>query len=518
MENYAVLKLDNVSKSFGSTKALNGVSLSVKSGEIHALLGHNGSGKSTLIKIISGYHKPDSGSVFINCHEVHYPTSALKLREFGVSFMHQDIGLVPSLSILENLRIGRLETGRLRHIRWRREISTVSDLIADFGLDLNPELPVSRLSSSQRSIVGLVRAFQDVQGNESDRSGGLVILDEPTAALPEAEKDLLFRAVKRVAAKNVGVLIVTHHLEEPIKHADTVSVLRDGSLVACDSLADHSYETLAELVVGHSVESFTNSRRSRIRSPQTAIEVKGVSGGVVRDVSFEVSKGEILGLTGLMGSGHEELPFLIYGASCVASGDVFVEGHRLPNDPVSARKAGLALVSGDRLRAGGVLSASIGENVSLPMLGGLIGRFGWLRSSQEESLVQELISKFRIKMTSPNLPFSVLSGGNQQKALIGRWIASKPKILLLQEPTAGVDIGASIEIISILREFSQAGGTVIFSSEQYEDVASLSDRVLVFRSGKIVCELTDEHVTSSNIVDASYGKLEVGVVGQELKD
>lgn len=512
MDNTTALKVDQVSKSFGSTKALDNVSLSVNLGEIHALLGHNGSGKSTLIKIISGYHKPDDGKVFVNGHEIHYPTSALKLRDYGVSFMHQDIGLVPSLSILENLRIGRFETGGMRHIRWRKEIATVRELIGNFGLDLNPELPVSRLSSSQRAILGLVRAFQDVQRTDKGLEGGLIILDEPTAALPEAEKELLFGAIKMVADKNVGVLIVTHHLEEPLRHADKVSVLRDGALVASDQLTNHSYESLAELVVGHSIETTDRRKSPNCTRSDLAIEVKGISGGTVRDASFDAYKGEIIGLSGLMGSGHEELPFLIYGASDCPSGEILIEGHKFSPDPINARKYGLAFVSGDRLRAGGVLSASIGENVSLPMLKDMVGKFGWLRYQEEESLVQQMIAKFKIRMASPHAPFSVLSGGNQQKALIGRWIASKPKILLLQEPTAGVDIGASMEIIAMLQEFAMAGGTVIFSSEQYEDVASLSDRVLVFRGGRIAAQLSGPELTSENIVDASYGKLEVGRV------
>ncbi len=504
------LAVEGVTKTFGGTAALQDVSLKVELGEVHALLGHNGSGKSTLIKVISGYHRPDCGKVEVNGHEVHYPTSALILKNYGVSFMHQDIGLVPSLSILENLRIGRLETGPLKNIRWSRERRTVNRLLSSFGLDLSPDTPVSRLSAAERSVIGVIRAFQDVSRGESSEGegGGLVILDEPTAALPEEEKRRLFDVIKQVAKHGVGVLLVTHHLEEPLQFADRVSVLRDGKLVASDDIGAHCYDSLAELVVGRSIVKTEKAGRKDFSNSEEIISVKDLSGRIVKCASFSVARGEILGLTGLMGAGHEELPFLLYGAQRPDSGSVSVRGRTFVPDPVRARLNGLAFVSGDRIRAGGVLSASVSENVTLPVLGTLVGKMRWLHSRDEVSIVQSVLNRFRIKVSSPHLPFSALSGGSQQKALIGRWVGSGPQILLLQEPTAGVDIGASQDIIAILREFASRGGTVIFSSEQYEDVASLSDRVLVFRDGKIFSTISGSDVNTENIVARSYGKAE----------
>lgn len=500
------LEVEDVTKTFGGTAALANVSLRVEPGEVHALLGHNGSGKSTLIKVIAGYHRPDSGTIEVNGHAVRYPTSALSLKDFGVSFMHQDIGLVPTLSVLENLRIGRLQTGALRHIRWSNERKTVSRLLSSFGLDVSPDTPVSRLSASERSVIGVVRAFQDVSAGDSSGDRGLVILDEPTAALPEEEKKRLFGVIKQVAARGVGVLLVTHHLEEPLQFADRVSVLRDGRLVASDDISTHDYGSLAELVVGRSVEKSVKVSERNLADSEEIISVNDLSGLVLDGVSFSVRRGEILGLTGLMGAGHEELPFLLYGAQRPNGGSVTVGGKPFVPDPVRARRQGLAFISGDRIRAGGVLSASIAENVTLPVLDSAVGKLRWLRTRQEDSIVQSVLREFRIKLTSPHLPFSTLSGGSQQKALIGRWVGSSPQILLLQEPTAGVDIGASQDIIAILRDFASTGGTVIFSSEQYEDVASLSDRVLVFRGGRIAASLSGVEVTPENIVSSSYGK------------
>lgn len=504
----AALRVIGLSKSFGATAALKDVSLTVAPGEVHALLGHNGSGKSTLIKIISGYHRPDEGDVEINGHKLHYPTNALALKEFGASFMHQDIGLVPTLSILENLRVGRLETGSFGRIKWRREAATVQNLLVSFGLELNPALPVSRLGAAQRSVIGLIRAFQDVSIQKADSQGGLIVLDEPTAALPEVEKRILFTAIKEVAGRGIGVLLVTHHLEEPLEFADTVSILRDGRLVANDKVALHSYDTLAESVMGRSVEKEVRGEKSATALGTETVKITGLTTASISNVSFTAHAGEIVGLTGLMGAGHEEVPFLVYGATKARGGELLVESKQFAPDPVRARVAGIALVSGDRLRAGGVLTASIGENITLPLLSEVVGRFGWLRTRQEESIVNAMLTRLKIKSASSHLPFSVLSGGNQQKALIGRWIESHPKILLLQEPTAGVDIGASQEVIAILKSFASSGGTVIFSSEQYEDVATLSDRVLVFRSGKVVSVLQGQDVTVENIVDSSYGRLQ----------
>ncbi len=477
-------------------------------GEVHALLGHNGSGKSTLIKIVSGYHRPDCGKIRVNGHEIRYPANALSLKNYGVGFMHQDIGLVPTLSVLENLRIGLLQTGVLGHICWRKEREKVSDLLSSFGLNLSPDWPVSRLSASERSIVGVVRAFQNISGGDaSETNGGLVILDEPTASLPEAEKTRLFDVIKNVASRGVGVLLVTHHLEEAVEFADHVSVLRDGRLVASSPIQGHSYDTLAELVVGHAVEKFIDrTRKPNLNNDVEALNVSDLAGNVLNGVSFSVNKGEIVGLSGLMGAGHEEIPFLVYGAQKARRGTVSVCGTAFRPDPINARRLGMALISGDRIRAGGVLTASVAENVTLPVLANFTGKFRWLRVGQEKSLVQSLLKRLKVRIASHHLPFSVLSGGSQQKVLVGRWIGSSPEILLLQEPTAGVDIGASQEIIAMLREFADSGGTVLFSSEQYEDVAKLSDRVLVLRDGKIVCELQGDSVTAERIVSSCHGK------------
>lgn len=500
------LVVKEITKSFGGTAALSGVSLDVRAGEVHALLGHNGSGKSTLIKIISGYHRPDSGSVEVSGHEIHYSTSALSLKDRGLSFMHQDIGLVPTLSILENLRIGRLETGALRHIRWRKERNTVGKLLASFGLDLSPDIPVSRLSASERSVVGVLRAFQDVSdGDQSTQNGGLIILDEPTAALPEDEKKHLFAVIKKVAQRGIGVLLVTHHLEEPLLYASRVSVLRDGKLVSSSEIDLHNYNSLAELVVGQSLEKSVRACRGKPPVQEEIITVNSLTGAAIDDVSFSAFRGEILGLTGLMGAGHEELPFLIYGASKPTGGYVHISGNLFVPSPVEPRRHGLALVLGDRIRAGRVLSASIAENITLPVMDSLKGRFLWLSRQKEDSIVNTILRRFQIKLASTHAPFSVLSGRSQQKVIIDRWASSKPEILLLQEPTTGVDIGASQEIITMLKQFADQGGTVIFSSEQHDDVASLSDRVLVFRGGKITSELTGSSVTPENLVAHCYG-------------
>lgn len=491
-----ILVVDHVTKSFGNTVALREVSLEVLAGEVHALLGHNGSGKSTLIKILSGYHRPDSGRVSLNGREVTYPTDALALRQQGVSFMHQDIGLVPTMSVLENLRIAHFTTGALRQIRWNHERRHVRDLLDSFGLDLSPDLPVGWLSAAERAVVGVLRAVQDLP----EASHGLVVLDEPTAALPAAETQMLFDTIRDVARRHMGVLFVTHHINEALQVADRASVLRDGALIATRDVEELDESRLTELVIGRRITSSHGAGRPASGHPSApALEVRHLSGEVVQSVSFLVQRGEILGLTGSMGAGHQEIPFLLYGAVPARSGTVLIGGQPQRPNPVSSRHAGVAMISGDRARAGGVLTASLSENMSLPILDRLTGPVGWIHSVREEMTVKDMLRRFRI-LGTPSAPFSTLSGGNQQKALIARWLESDPEILLLQEPTSGVDIGAVDEICSMLRTFAASGGTVIWSSEQYEDVASLSHRVLVFSDGHVVADLAGDGIDAAQIL------------------
>lgn len=497
-----LLSLRDLSKSFAGTRALAEVSMDIDRGEVHALLGQNGSGKSTLIKVLSGYHSPDpGGAVWIHGERIRLPIAPGDTRRLGISFLHQDLGLVQTMSVLENLRVGRLATGFGRRVLWRQERSRARALLRRFDLDLDPRTPVGELARTQQAIVGIMRALDDVEGSHG---AGLLVLDEPTASLPEGEVQVLFDAVRRVTESGSSVLFVSHRLEEVLAICNRLTVLRDGKVVANRDMAGLDRRALIELILGRELGDMYPVLQ---HSPaETILEVRNLSGVVVRDASFRVHKGEVLGLTGLIGAGHDEVPYLVYGASKVASGTVTVNETRIDDlRPDRCKQAGLALLPADRQRQSGIMMATVAENVTLPSLRGFGTRYH-LDHRQERSTVRELLNRFAVAPPTPTRLLGTLSGGNQQKALLARWIHLKPRVLLLHEPTQGVDVGARKGIFEILQDATRAGTSVVYASAEYEDLANLCDRVLVFRHGLVVAELRGAALNQDQIVAECYAQ------------
>jgi ribose transport system ATP-binding protein len=495
-----VLSVERLTKSFGGTQALKGVSLEVVAGEVHGLVGQNGSGKSTLIKILSGYHVPDAGEVRIGGRAVQLPLPLQTLRQLGIEFVHQDLGLVPGMSVLENLRLGRFRTGRLHRIEWRAERRRSVELLRRFELDVDPGTPLERLSQAERAVVAIMRALSDL---EEHAGAGLLVLDEPTAALPAHEIARLFDAIRRVAESGSGVLIVTHNLDEVFEITDRVSILRDGALVATRPTAEVDETTLVELIVGHSLAEIYPVGASTAAEP--ALTAVDVTGRTVRGVSLEARRGEILGLTGLVGAGHDELPYLLYGAAPTRGGIISVGGHPLTDlSPQGAKETGIVLLPGDRQEQSAILAATVKENVTMPSLGAFTGRFGRVRHGEERTAVQQVLDRFHVHPPDPDRRMLTLSGGNQQKALIGRCLRMRPKVLLLHEPTQGVDVGARRGIFEMLRAAADDGAAVVYSSVEYADLANVCDRVLVLRRGRLVAELEGEALTEEAIATNCY--------------
>jgi ribose transport system ATP-binding protein len=494
-----VLSVRSLSKQFGSTQALDEVSLEIRRGEIHALLGQNGSGKSTLIKILSGYYSPDGGTIAIRGVELKPPLASDELRRLGVSFVHQDLGLVDTMSVLDNLRIGRYETGLGRRIRWRRERERARALLRPFGLDVDPRLPVGRLSRTEKAIVAIARALQDVDQLES---GALLVLDEPTASLPEHEVDRLFAAVRLAKEEGSSVLFVSHRLEEALEISDRVSVLREGRLVATRPTAEFDERSLVAAILGRDLGELYPDVEHRPAAP--VLEVRGLTGAVASDVSFQLRKSEILGLTGLVGAGHDEVPYLVAGAQPAASGEVAVRGRTLaPRTPTAAVRAGIAFLPADRQRLAGIPRATVRENVTLPTLTSY-RRVRGLDRGRERREASAVLERLHVQPRDPERPLEQLSGGNQQKALLGRWLKMRPSVLLLHEPTQGVDVGSRQAIFRILQTTAAEGASILYSSAEYEDLSRLCDRVLVFRRGRVVRELAGAGLTHDAIVDACY--------------
>jgi ribose transport system ATP-binding protein len=495
-----LLSIEGLTKSFGGTGALAGVSLDVRAGEVHGLVGQNGSGKSTLIKILSGYHAPDDGSVRVKGKPVKVPLTLREQRRHGIEFVHQDLGLVPTMPIVENLRVGRYGTAALGRIRWREERRRARELMRGFQLDTDPRLPVERLSQSERAIVAIMRALHGLERHEGF---GVLVLDEPTAALPANEVHRLFDAVRRVRDAGSAVLIVTHNLDEVFEITDRVSVLRDGRLVADRPTAELDETELIGLIVGRELKMLYPA--SVASASDTALEVRELRGRVADGVSFSVRRGEVLALTGLVGAGHDEVPYLVYGASRAVGGTIGLDGATLtePN-PNRSKAAGLVLLPADRQGQGAVLTATVKENVTLPTLGSFRGRFRWLQHRRERTVVNALLDQFEVQPPDPDRQMLTLSGGNQQKALLARCLSMRPRVLLLHEPTRGVDVGARRGIFEILRDAAADGAAVVYSSIEYEDLANVCDRVLVFRRGRVVAQLEGGALTKEAIVANCY--------------
>jgi ribose transport system ATP-binding protein len=493
------LEAAHLSKSFGGVRVLSDVSLAVKAGEIHGLVGSNGSGKSTLIKILSGFHAPDpGGSLKVRGEDVPLPVPPDRATRVGLSFVHQDLGLIPQLSVLENLRVGRFTSHPGWRISWREERATVRAALKRFDLDISPETKVQRLSSIERVLLAVVRAFSDLE----HAPGGVLLLDEPTAYLPRDGVDRLFAAVRRAAAEGAGVVFVSHRLEEIGMLTNSVSVLRDGHLVGTAETATLTESDLVEMIVGSKITTATFDPKSE---GQVMLRTHAISGRVARDVTLELHRGEVLGLTGLMGMGHEEVPYLLFGAE-PATGELELEDRRAPVGEMTPRRAigaGVALLPGDRQGASGAGTLSVTENLTLPTL----ERFftgGLLRPKRERARVLEVLRQYDVRPVAPARKLETLSGGNQQKALVAKWLERKPTIFLMHEPVQGVDVSAREEIARVIADIAAQGGSVLLSSCEYEDLARICGRVLVFRHGRVISELTGTALTKERIIERCY--------------
>ncbi|HEX2097315.1 MAG TPA: sugar ABC transporter ATP-binding protein [Solirubrobacterales bacterium] len=492
-----ILRVANLSKTFAGTRALDSVDLDVLSGEVHGLLGQNGSGKSTLIKLLSGVYEPDEGAtVEIRGERVQLPLGPGESRKRGVGFVHQDLALVPGLSILENLRTDGFLTGIGGRIRWRAERARTREALRSVGLDVDPELPVSALSAAQRAMVALARSLDEI-GHER----GLLVLDEPTAYLPRHDVEELFGAVREVTARGCGVLFVSHRLDEVLSICDRVTILRDGRKIDTTEVAGSSEAKLMAMIVGRELERL--EERAPTSRDESVLAVRDLTGKVARGVSFDLNRGEIVGLTGLVGMGHDEVPYLLTGAFPPRAGAISLAGEPIAPTPRRAARAGMVLLPANRAEQSGIGSATLRENVSLPVLGGYYGR-GWLDQRRERSDVQSLVERFGVRPPQPDRPFSTFSGGNQQKALLAKWLQLMPRVLILHEPTHGVDVGAKRDVIEQISSAAAAGVSVLVVSSEAEDLVKMCERVHVFNDGAIVSTLSGEEVTEERIIERCY--------------
>ena len=500
----ALLELHSISKTFPGQRALSGVGLEVGAGEVHALVGHNGSGKSTLIKVLSGFHSPDPGSgpATLDGRELRFGDPD-GVQAAGIRFIHQDLGLADGLSILDNLKLGSglYRTAPGWRIRWREERDDARRRLAELGLDhLDPDDDVDRLGAVERTEVAIARALQD---SDAVR---VLVLDEPTAALPDEEVGRLFALVRRLVARGVGVIYVSHRLEEVFDLADRVTVLREGTVVHSSPVAEIDRRTLARLIAGGEIAA---PQRAKARE-EGAGEGELLAFDAVftdtelRGASFAVRAGEVVGLAGLSGSGVHDVPRTLLGNAGVSAGEIRVGGAAVRTlGPTEIADLGVAVVPAGNHRKR-IAGLSVRENLTIsdlsPFWAG--GRF---RHRGERAEARTLLDRFGILPREPERPIELLSGGNQQKVYVARLLRTKPRVLVMEEPTQGVDVGGSADILRFIGDAAKESGVaVVLCSSDLEDLVGVCHRVLAFRGGRVAAELVGEAATREAIVEECY--------------
>jgi ribose transport system ATP-binding protein len=503
------LVVENLSKRFGGALALDNVSLTVGPREVHGLLGSNGSGKSTLIKVLAGFHAPEPGArVRLFGRELALPVSGPTARGLGLAFVHQNLGLIPSLSVTENLRLVRLASAPAWRISWAREHEAAAEVFARYGVDIDPRAPIGSLSSVEQALFAIIRAVEDLRSSGAEH-GGLLVLDEPTPFLPKVGVDQLFQLVRQVVAEGASVIFVSHDVHEVKEITDRATVLRDGVVVGTLETKSSPHEAFVERIVGRAIIPFhVHARSEPGRRPAARLQNLVAPG--LGPVSLDIGEGEIVGMTGLIGSGFDRVCGAIYGATPSGGGRlVFESGDDLDltaASPKGSLAKGIVYLPADRLGAAGVGALSVGDNVMLPMLDVMRDRFGLDRRRMDRT-ARELGAAFQVRPNAPALPLSALSGGNQQKALMGKWLQTKPRLVLLEEPTQGVDVGARQQLLAALDAASLAGASVLLASTDYDQLAQICHRVVVFARGRVTAELTGARVTKETIAEYCYNSM-----------
>jgi rhamnose transport system ATP-binding protein len=492
-----MLAVTHLSKSYSGVRALTDASIEVRAGEIHALVGENGAGKSTLVRILTGATSPDGGEVQVDGQRVTTFTPA-EGRRLGIVAIHQHPALFPDLSVAENLALG-VERGRLlSRVDWTARRSKARDALSRVGADIDVDRDARSLSLPEQQLVEMARALSV--------HARLLILDEPTASLTPREVDRLFALLHELRAAGVAIIYISHRLEELPRLADRVTVLRDGSTVGTRQMADVDAAMLIRLMVGRDVASVFPKRHVDIGEP--VLEVEGVSSSDagVRDVSFTVARGEIVGLAGLVGAGRTELARVLFGLARRDRGTVRVAGRQFePRSPAEAIAGGLAYLPEDRRRHGVVLDLPVAANLTLAALE-TVSHGGWLDARAERTTAARLVDALGVKTASLETPVRKLSGGNQQKVALGRWLVRVPHVLVLDEPTQGVDVGAKAEIHRLIGDLAAKGLGVLLISSELPEILGISDRILVMRQGQVAARFDRAGADAESVMAAAFGR------------
>lgn len=486
-----VMEARKLCKTYAGVKVLTDVDYSLFEGEVHALVGENGAGKSTIIKILAGVEKPDEGSEIYFLGEKMQHLSVSKTHSMGISVIYQDISLFPNLSVSENLQIGRT-TGVFSNRK--QIIAEAKTAFEKFGIAMDLNANLGDLSIGQQQMVAIVRAVT--------HNARIIVMDEPTASLSSNEVELLYKIIKDLKAINISIIYISHKLDEIFALADRISVLRDGKLVACDIAENFSCERLINLMVGRELRFFPMHSEGELGA--IIFEAENLCTESVESVSFTVRKGEILGITGLVGAGRSELAQAVFGLRKIKSGRLFIHG-----TPVHIHSASQAITNGisylpeDRHTQGLFKSQNMIKNITSATINDMLGRFLLISQKKELKTTKKYIQALDIRPQNPEILIESMSGGNQQKALIGRWLNTRPKVLIADEPTAGVDVGAKLEIHKLLRKLASEGVAVILISSDLLEVMAVSDNILVMREGRVINLFDARSATQESILACS---------------
>lgn len=485
------LRMKGISKRFGPVRALSEVSFTVRRGTVHALVGENGAGKSTLMKILAGVYQPDSGSIEINGKPQVFSMPAEALAA-GISMIYQELDLAEHLTVAENVFLGAEPPGRLPFTIDNKEMIIRTDKLANrFNFEINPTAVMEELSVGDCQIVEIIKAIM--------RNASIIVMDEPTSSLSESETAILFELVNVLRERGLSVIYISHRLDEIVGLADDVSVLRDGLMVHTGSMAKMDIPKIVHYMVGRELTAFFPTRTVNIG--RTRVKVREISSkNGIKDVSFDIRKGEIVGMAGLVGAGRTEVARALFGIDAKTSGTVELDGQRLEiHSPTDAIASHIAYLTEDRKRTGLCLGLSCSWNITLPNLI-TIGMKKIVRPRRESEIVTNIAERIRIKWLGPQSPVDSLSGGNQQKVLIARWLLAESKFIIFDEPTRGIDVGAKKEVYGLLNELAEEGKAILFISSELPELFGMVDRILVMRRGRLVGDLNPKETTQEHVM------------------
>lgn len=490
-----MIEMTGIDKAFSGNVVLKDVQFSLADGEIHALMGENGAGKSTLMKILTGIYGRDAGVIKVDGKEVDFK-SPKEAEAMGIAVIHQELNILPDLTVAENLFLGNEQTMGMGILKTKEMNREASRILSQLGLDVDVKTPAGHLSVGKQQIIEIAKAIET--------HAKVIIMDEPTAALTDREIETLFKTIRKLQSQGVSFVYISHRMEEIFAICDRITILRDGQYIGVRVIKETNFDEIVKMMVGRELGDRFPERKASIGDVK--LDVKGLTRiGYCEDINFQLRKGEVLAIAGLMGAGRTEVAQALFGYRKMNKGEIFIDGQKVKiSNPIQAKKHGIGFVTEDRKSEGLVVDFSIKDNIMLTNLG-KASKMGVINSKKETNFVDNLMKKLGVRSSGAMQTAKSLSGGNQQKVVIAKWLGDAPKILILDEPTRGVDIGAKKEIYQIINDLAEQGVAILMISSELPEVIGMADRVLVMHEGKITGEVSKEEMTQEKIMYYATG-------------